>query len=153
MKCRTAMLCVLLAGCTGYTRLELNDTAKLAPDLATLRHNNVPITQPLSIRQVAILAVENSPDLIAARAQHGVAQAQVLQAGLLPNPQITGAILPLVAGVGTTAAWNAGMNEDVRTIITLSSTRRAARSSADQVDAQNSLAGVADHRSGQAVDT
>ena len=52
--------------------------------------------------QVALLAVQNNPDLRAVRAQHGVAQAQVLQAGLLPNPQFTGAFLPLVAGVGTT---------------------------------------------------
>jgi outer membrane protein TolC len=136
MNCRTAALCILLAGCASYTPLELTDTPKLAPSLAALRHHDVSVTQPLSIPQVAMLAVENSPDLIATRAQHGVAQAQALQAGLLPNPQITGAILPLVAGVGTTAAWNAGISEDVRTLITLSSTRRAAKASADQVDAQ-----------------
>jgi outer membrane protein TolC len=136
MKCHAAMLGILLAGCASYTPLELTSAAKLAPNLAALRHDGVSITPPLSIPQVATLAAENNPDLVATRAQHGVAQAQVLQAGLLPNPQINGAILPLVAGVGTTAAWNAGISEDIRTLITLSSTRLAAKASADQVDAQ-----------------
>lgn len=60
----------------------------------------------------------------------------MLQAGLLPNPQVTGAILPLLAGVGTTVAWTAGFSQDIRSLITLSATRRAAQASADQVDAQ-----------------
>jgi outer membrane protein TolC len=60
----------------------------------------------------------------------------VLQAGLLPNPQFTGAFLPLLAGVGTTPAYNAGLSEDIRALIILSSLRAAARASAGQVDAQ-----------------
>jgi outer membrane protein TolC len=43
---------------------------------------------------------------------------------------------PLVAGVGTTQAWTAGFTEDIRSLITLSSNRKAARASAAQVDAQ-----------------
>ena len=117
-------VCMALAGCASVVPLDLPRQAAWAPDLAALHHDGVAVTQPLSIAQVAALAVQNNSDLIATRAQRGVAQAQVLQAGLLPNPQVTGAYLPLVAGVSTTSAWNAGISEDIRSLITLSSTRR-----------------------------
>ena len=129
-------VCMGLAGCASVAPLELPPRAELASGLAALRHDGLAITEPLSVGQVAALAVQNNPDLVSTRAQHGVAQAQVLQAGMLPNPQVTGAFLPLVAGVGTTSAWNAGISEDIRSLITLSSVRRAAHASAAQIDAQ-----------------
>ena len=125
-----------LAACATAGDLPLAARPELADSLAVLHHDQVNIAAPLTVSGVALLAVQNDPDLRAARAQHGVAQAQVLQAGLLPNPQVTGAALPLVAGVGTTMAWNAGISEDIRSLITLSSRRRAAGNDADQVDAQ-----------------
>jgi outer membrane protein TolC len=130
------LLAALLAGCASYSPLNLPSTVPLASSVAALRHDEIPVTRLLTISQVAALAVENNPDLVATRAQRGVAQAQLLQAGLLPNPQFTGAVLPLVAGVGTTTAWNAGVGQDIRSIITISATRRAAAASADQIDAQ-----------------
>jgi outer membrane protein TolC len=130
------LLCVALAGCSAAVPLELPRQAHLAPDVGSLRHEGVLITGPLTVTEVATLVVQNNPELVAIRAQQGVARAQVLQAGLLPNPQLTSAYLPLVAGVGTTSAWNAGVGEDIRSLITLRSARRAALASADQVDAQ-----------------
>jgi outer membrane protein TolC len=129
-------ICLTLAGCGGVAPLQLPDHASLAPRIEALRHDGIPISQALNIAQLTDLAVQNNPDLIATRTQHGVAEAQVLQAGLLPNPQVAGAILPLVAGVGTTEAWNAGISQDIRALVTLSANRRAARASADQIDAQ-----------------
>jgi outer membrane protein TolC len=108
----------------------------LSDSLDGLQHDGMKLPARLTVSQVALLAVRNNPDLRAARAQHGVAQAQVLQAGLLPNPQLTGSFLPILAGPGTTPAWSAGISEDIRALITLSSIRRAARSSARQIDAQ-----------------
>jgi len=130
-----AVIVLTLSGCATYRPLELSSTAPLALNVASLDHEILG-AQPLTVTQVEILAVKNNPELVAARAQRQIAQAQLLQAGLLPNPQVTGAILPLVAGVGTTTAWTAGLSQDIRTLITLSSTRRAAQASADQVDAQ-----------------
>jgi hypothetical protein len=46
-----------------------------------------------------------------------VGQAQVLQAGLLPNLQSYGAVVPLVTGFGKTQAWNAGTSEEIRSRI------------------------------------
>ncbi len=108
----------------------------MADSLGGLHREGIDTAAPFTVTQVALLAVQNNPDLHAVRAQHGMARAQVLQAGLLPNPQFTGAFLPLVAGVGTTPAYNAGLSEDVRALITLSSARAAARASAGQIDAQ-----------------
>jgi outer membrane protein TolC len=131
-----AGLGLALAACAAPAALPLPSKPDLADSVAGLRHDGIDGAAALTVSQVALLAVHNNPDLRAVRAQHGVAQAQVLQAGLLPNPQINGAILPPYGGVGQTEAWNAGFTEDIRALITLSSNRRAARASAAQVDAQ-----------------
>jgi outer membrane protein TolC len=131
-----AALGLALAACGAPADLPLPAKPGLADSLGSLHRDGTDTGLPLTVTQVALLAVQNNPDLRAVRAQHGVAQAQVLQAGLLPNPQFTGAFLPLLAGVGTTPAYNAGLSEDIRALITLSSSRDAARASAGQVDAQ-----------------
>jgi len=131
-----AAVSLAVAACAAPADLPLPTQPALADSMAGLRDDGINAASPLTVSQVALLAVRNNPDLRAIRAQHGVAQAQVLQAGLLPNPQVTGAFLPLVAGFGTTPAWNAGISEDIRSLISLSSSRAAARASAGQVDAQ-----------------
>ena len=131
-----AALGLALAACGAPADLPLPTKPELADSLGRLHRDGINTAVPLTVMQVALLAVQNNPDLRAVRAQHGLARAQVLQAGLLPNPQFTGAFLPLVAGLGTTPAYNAGISEDIRALITLSSSRAAARVSAEQVDAQ-----------------
>jgi outer membrane protein TolC len=125
-----------MAACGAPADLPLPTKPSLEGSLGGLHREGINTAAPFTVTQVALLAVQNNPDLHAVRAQHGVARAQVLQAGLLPNPQFTGAFLPLLAGVGTTPAYNAGLSEDIRALITLSSSRAAARASAGQVDAQ-----------------
>jgi outer membrane protein TolC len=127
-------LAALVAGCAHYSALPLPAQDGLRASVAELRA--APSHTPLSVADVTVLAVENNLDLRATRAQHGVAQAQLLEAGLLPNPTLTGAILPLAAGVGNTFAWNAGLSTDITALITLSARRRVAEASATQVDAQ-----------------
>jgi outer membrane protein TolC len=125
-----------LASCAAPAELPLPSQAVLSDSLDGLNHDGMLLQPKLTVSQVALLAVRNNPDLRATRSQHGVAQAQVLQTGLMPNPQFTGAFLPLVAGLGTTPAYNAGLSEDIRALIVLSSSRAAAWASAGQVDAQ-----------------
>ena len=79
-----------LAACAAPADLPLPAKPGLAESLNDLRHDGINPATPLTVTQVAGLAVRNNPDLRAVRAQHGVAQAQVLQAGLLPNPQFAG---------------------------------------------------------------
>jgi outer membrane protein TolC len=85
---------------------------------------------------VVTMALRDSPDLRAARAQRAVAEAGRRQAGLPPDPSIGGAVLPLVAGLGSTLAWNAALGEDVRGLVTLSARRDGARAVELQVDAE-----------------
>ncbi len=89
----------------------------------------------MPMQEVAYLAVENNPDLRAARAKLGVAEAQVLAAGILPNPSFSGNYTPVLAGPGIITAWSAGLAEDVRALVTFSARRESARASGRQVDA------------------
>ena len=105
----TMLLCAALAGCAQYTPLPLATVPPLAPTLAALEGD----AAPLSVEQVVTLALAYNPDLQAARARRGIAQAQTTQAKLLANPSLSGAFLPLLSGVGTVPAWNIGITQDI----------------------------------------
>jgi outer membrane protein TolC len=102
----TVMALGLTAGCfhQGGTRAALNQTAVnaalQAPPLDSIKiaaaRLDHPLLKPMLIDgrdgfspdEIAVMAVIVSPQLRALRDQRGVAQAQVLQAGILPNPQL-----------------------------------------------------------------
>ncbi len=128
-------LAVWLAACARYTALPLATGPVLAPDVASLRHDRLLPARP-GIAEIARLALLNDPDLQAARARHGVAQAQLLQAGILPNPQASLSATPTLAGPGPTTAWNAGFTLDLRALLLRPGAERAARDSIAQVDAE-----------------
>jgi outer membrane protein TolC len=123
----------LLAGCAHYTSLPLTTRPPLAPSVDALA-GRVP-TAPLTVEDVVRLALANNPGLRATRLRRGIADAQTLQAGILPNPNLTGALLPLLSGVGTVTAWNIGIAQNIKAIVTYKSRRRAAADTARQVDA------------------
>jgi len=87
--CCVGAASLALAACASYQSLPLQTHLRLKHRLSELVHTGVRIDQPLSVYDVAVLAVENNPDLLATRTQRGVARAQVLEAGLLPNPSIS----------------------------------------------------------------
>lgn len=118
----------VLAGCSTYRPAPLS----AAPGLVVVSGMQAPMT----VAQVDEAVLRGDPELRAARRRRGVAQAQLLQAGLLPDPQFAGSILPLVAGPGTTFAWTAGLTADVRALVTLSARREGARQAAREIDAQ-----------------
>ncbi len=126
------------AGCETYSPLPLDSQAHLAANLKELRNGGdtaVDLSKPLSVDAIAILAVQNNPDLVAARSSRDIAEAQVLQAGLLPNPQASGSYGFLRAGPATVDQWTAGLSEDIRALITFSADRKAAELSARQTEA------------------
>ena len=86
------------AGCESYQPAPLPATPVLTASINGLRAPGVDTSGALRVSDIAALAVANNPDLAAARTQRRVAQAQVFQAGILPNPTVTAAILPLAAG-------------------------------------------------------
>ena len=125
----------MLAGCATYHPAALDLTPALHRSPAGLRHPGVNLSTPLPVQAVAYLAVLNNPDLRAARSQAGVAEAQVLAAGILPNPSASGSLLPVLAGPGIISAWTVGLTEDARALVTLSARRQAARAGVLQVNA------------------
>jgi len=125
-------LAASLAGCQHYTPLPLQTEAGLAPSLAAVP--GLP-AHALKIGEVTLLAVTRNPDLLAARARAGVAEAQLVQAGVLPNPSLSGAILPLLSGAGSVPGWNLGLSQDIKALIVLKPKRRSARDSLNQVRA------------------
>ncbi len=108
MKTRRGVVLIVslagLAGCSTYRSRPLSpaavERALTPPDLAALKVTAAqfkhPVIAPVTIDgaggftpdEIAIMAVIVSPELRALRDQRGVAEAQVVQAGILPNPQL-----------------------------------------------------------------
>jgi outer membrane protein, heavy metal efflux system len=86
--------------------------------------------------EAALVALALNPDLVAARDARGEAAAQLLQAGLLPNPSLAGeADQPYGSQAkGLVTALNFGLSIDARTILTLPVRREVAERSLEQVD-------------------
>ena len=132
----TILLAALLSGCAHYAALPLAADPLLAPTIAVLDHPGAALpTGPLSVSDVVDLALANNPELKAARLKRAIAAGQTKQASTLPNPSLTGAFLPLLSGVGTVPAWNVGLGQDLKTLLTYRTRRRAARDSEQQVAA------------------
>lgn len=122
-------LAALAGGCAHYQPAPLAERPALVAALPDMP------AHPLSAAEVATLAVARDPDLVAARAKGGVAEAQLVQAGVLPNPSLTGAFLPLISGAGTVPAWNLGLAQDIKALLVYRPKRRGARDSVAQVRA------------------
>jgi len=76
-----------LSACQTYSPAPLPQK----PDLAD--RFPLPAGQALDMNVVATVAVLNNPDLKAARFKAGVSDAQAFEAGILPNPQLTGELI------------------------------------------------------------
>lgn len=137
----------LLAGCAVYHPQPLPtapDLARRVPALKVapgalhlpgLRPHPFDPAAPLDMTDVAILAALNNPQLQAARLQAGVARAQLFQARLLPDPQLSlNPDFTTNRGPGLTNAWSIGLAYDLKTLITRWSGVSAARAAAHQVD-------------------
>jgi outer membrane protein TolC len=131
---------LLLLGCAKYQPKAL----PTAPDLAAAPALTAPASQfnlpglpahlvptdGLDEISVITLAVFNNPDLKAARLQAGVADAQLLQAGLLPDPQIGLGGATSVLNYGYAASFM----EDITAIFLRGSAKAVARAHQSQVN-------------------
>ncbi len=146
-----ALLLVIATGCTSYRSQPLDDqavAAALAPpaaeavrmQAANIHHpllHAVPLdlAAPLGPDQIALLAVVVNPGLKGVRRAHALAQAQVIQAGILPNPQLALNFDHPVGGAdgGTFNAWGAGLTWEVTALIGRDERIAAAQDAAEQV--------------------
>lgn len=137
-----ASLCLLLlvlAGCATYHPLPL----PTAPDFSKAPALTVPAKQFLlpglaphripsrgvDETTVVLMAVCNDPDLKAARLQAGVAKAQMLEAGLLPNPQFGASLAQSARNYGGALS----LSEDLEALMTRGATKAAASAAQRQV--------------------
>ncbi len=132
--------CGALAACAAYHPAPLATVPPLQDRLIALRHvlpdgHEVSTAAPLSLQDLAALAVLNDPDLVAARTQHDVAAAELLSAGLPPDPSITGGFEAFLGGPANMPSITAGLMQDVSALITYKPDRQAARAGLAQVDA------------------
>ena len=147
-------LCCLLLGCTQYPSRALTEAAVLQQlETPTERQLTVlaaqikhPLLKPipfdirdgLSPDEAAVLAVLRNPELRAARAHHGIANAQLLQAGLLPNPTFSYSFAALSGGLeqGKVTGLGLGLGWEVTSLITRPSKLAAATAEQQAVDLQ-----------------
>ena len=131
---------VILTGCASYHPHPLPTAPDLAPaptvtvplarlDIPGLTPHAIP-SDGLDEITVMMLAVLNNPDLKAARLQAGVARAQLLQAGLLPDPQFGASFAKSALDYGGAL----GLSQDIQAILTRGAVKSAAKASAKQVN-------------------
>jgi cobalt-zinc-cadmium efflux system outer membrane protein len=142
---------VALPGCSFYHRLPLTSEAveaKLRPPgakalviaAAEIQH---PLLRPvrldasdgLSPGEAAVLAVILNPSLRATRDQRKIARAQVIQAGILPNPQLSGNLDYVTGGntLDTLTGFAYGLSWDLRSLLTVGPNIAVAKASQQAV--------------------
>ncbi|NOY53379.1 MAG: TolC family protein [Deltaproteobacteria bacterium] len=147
-----APVLLILSGCALYHPLPLTPasvSAALAPPemgkvrilAKRLKH---PILKPiafderdgLSPDEAAVLAVIANPGLRAVRDERGIAAAQLIQAGILPNPVLSLSMEHPTGGLtaGTTDAYGSQLDWEITSLITYASRKKAAAAKAKAVD-------------------
>ncbi|WP_298252124.1 TolC family protein [Bradyrhizobium sp.] len=110
-----------LAGCASYEHLALDKESRLVAPASELEGFGGKVTLAALDRLVVLY----NPDLWAARAKLGVGAAQVIQAGILPNPQADVTYPFVIAGPGAI--------QNVKSILLLDTKREAAQNAASQI--------------------
>lgn len=139
----SALLLAGLSGCATYRPAPLPSVEALlqrspptspqvSPEHPLLPARAINLVAPLTDLDAARLALIASPDLIAARAQVGVSQAQLFSAGLVPDPQLSLSVdRPDAAGLVN--ALTAGLSFDLASLFTRADRVAGARNNADKV--------------------
>lgn len=124
----------MLAACVSYSPRPLSPRVDAATRVADLRHGAA-LPDHLDVADLVQLAIDNNPDLAAARVQRIGARAGQRSAGILPNPVASLSSADVLSGPGTVAALAAGIVQDLRSLVLLSSTSAAAEHTVLATDA------------------
>jgi outer membrane protein TolC len=103
--------------------------------LPTRGNDAVDIDRPLDLDSIGQLAVLNNPELRSEWGQIDVAQAQLLQASLLPNPAVNLAYGALLGGPGTAPSYAASLSQDLSALVTYRARVNAAEAHVAEVNA------------------
>lgn len=138
---RAVWLIIALASCGLVPRLPAQAAAGLRVPRERFSHSRLAVV-PIDPRRgigpddAAIIATYLSPALRVARDRHGAAIAQLVQAGLLPNPQVSYSRDFVVGGntAGTTPAYNLTAGWEISALLPLLPKVGAARANLRSVD-------------------
>jgi outer membrane protein TolC len=137
---------ILPGACATYAPKPLPEEPDLAAQVPRLRVDALQLPTPLRVHpfnpedgldmtEVAILAVINNPELKARRRLASVAQAQLFNARLLPDPQISvSGAYPTSGPPPTSNAYGFGLNYDLMALVLQDVTIDASQAAAQQVD-------------------
>ncbi len=144
-------LCIIaciasLAACASYHAKPLGTQPTLLRNVPHLVASVGPVSPPglaahpfdpddgLDMTEVAMLAVANNADLKAARDERGIARAQLLSAGILPDPQLSAGLDHPTSGPGYVNAFNLGLGYDLSALLTRRAGVNAARENSRSID-------------------
>lgn len=143
----TIALAIGLGGCATYQAKPLPTRPDLVSDVGRVTVNAAKLSLPelrshrfdaadgLDMTEVAMLGVVNNPELRAARAKVGVAQAQAFAAGLLPDPQVSATRdVPRESDPTLTSAYSVGLAYDLNALVTRGAGHKAATAATRQTD-------------------
>jgi cobalt-zinc-cadmium efflux system outer membrane protein len=148
----TLIAIVAVSGCAIYQPMPLTAEAVRAklqpPDMAQVRilasEIKHPIVHPVELKAdeglspdgAAVLAVLVNPSLRAIRDQRALSNAQLLDAGLLPNPEVTYSLDVPTGGdtAGRVNAYGLGLDWNVTSLISRTSKIREAKVRGEAVD-------------------
>ncbi|ORJ61303.1 hypothetical protein B5V00_06630 [Geothermobacter hydrogeniphilus] len=146
------LLLVTVSGCATYRPMPITEEGGRArlqpPDMAQVqalaREIKHPILHPVELKAdeglspdgAAVLAVLLNPSLRAVRAQRALSGAQVLDAGLLPNPELTYSLDVPIGGdtAGRVNAFGLGLNWNVTSLISRTSRVWEAKAHSEAID-------------------
>lgn len=134
------LLSIVLCGCSQYrpnplpTAPDLQKTPELTVPAQQFRLPGLPphLVSPKGLDETTVmtLAVFNNPDLKAARLQAGVASAQLLEAGLLPDPQFDASFASSALNYGGVL----GLSQDIQALLTRGAAKASAKAAEQQVN-------------------
>jgi len=125
-------VCATLAGCASYRPEPLDRTPNLAARASDLIGGS---GRAIALPDLDRLVLRNNPDLRAAREKLGVAAAQVVEADLLPNPQIGVSYPFYLAGPGGSDAFSVSVAQDLRSLLLRPTRLEIAGSAAGAINA------------------
>ena len=147
-------IALFILGCSHYQPKPLTEEAvqqqlqtptvrQLTIQAAQIKH---PLLKPipfnlqdgLSPDEAAILSILKNPELRAVRDKHGIANAQLIQAGLLPNPILSYNFAALNGGLdqGKVTGYGLGLAWEITSLISQSNKVTAAEAEQQAVDLQ-----------------
>lgn len=136
---------IALGGCVTYRQADLPDRPRSDPssedlnlaaaglERSTPGPVDIDLSRRLSPDQLGLIAVIANPELRAHRARLGVADAQVFEAGLLPDPQFSFSLDRPVSAPGLVDAIAGGLGIDTSSFYMRPLRQRSARAVRDQV--------------------